>query len=96
MWVCVKWDAKVKKNISFLKGLAYVRIVRKKKQKRARYCVLPVKCRIENTKRSMIQKRQKKETRQTGNIGKTMAYVLIVDQDHGNTDLYVINATGRY
>ena len=52
VWVCVKW---IKKNISFLKAEVYVHIAGKKKQKRAGHYVLPARCRIENTKRSMIQ-----------------------------------------
>ena len=62
----------------------------------ARHCVFPARCRTENIKRSMIKIKRDPETRQTGNIEKLMDYALIAEQDHGNTDLYVINVTARY
>ena len=93
VWVCVKW---IKKNISFLRVEAFVLTVDMKKQKRAGHYVLPARCRTENTKRSMIQIKGEPETRQTGNTEELMDYALIVELDHSNTDLYVINATVRY
>ena len=83
MWVCVKW---IKKNISFLKVEAFVLTAGMRKQNMARHCALPAKCKTENTKRSMIQIKGEPETRQTGNIGKLMAYALIVELDHSNMD----------
>ena len=52
VWMCVKW---IKKNISFLRVEAFVLTAGIRKQNMARHYVFPVKCRTENTKRSMIQ-----------------------------------------
>ena len=86
MWVCGKWVAKVKKNINFLKVKAYVLIARKKKLKKAGHCALYARCRIESTKRNMTQIKQERGIKLTGNTGKPMDCVLIVEQDHSNTD----------
>ena len=84
--MCIKWDAKVKKNINFLKVKAYVLIAEKKKQRKAGHCVLSARCRIESTKRNMTQIKQERGIKLTGNIGNLMDYALIVEQDHSNTD----------
>ena len=57
MWVCYRWDAKIKKNINTLRVRVFALIAGKKKQSEARHSALPVRCRTGNTKRSMNQRR---------------------------------------